>query len=289
MQSKYGSITPEDMMGWSRLHSSDIGGMRGMCEGEEKAAMVFKIPYSRFDILSMGWFAPDQCSSIFVPVHISDTNMLYSYENGEAADMAKKLLNKFGHGNITDDCIRVENVLVKENDRVEALAVSAENAGEILTLSDMGMQRQAMLMQKIFLTASDDDRTIAVGVWNESYHKTLCNIRDVIKNIGNSDVKNKLASVALNIVKARAEMAKIAKNDDRAMMKCEKGERLIKDGRYGEGMYYVVKAYECADSALFEARMPGITMEEKRNDYVAVALGIILAGALLFVLIRKRM
>ncbi|MEA2054556.1 MAG: hypothetical protein U9O96_05505 [Candidatus Thermoplasmatota archaeon] len=287
IRSKYGSITPKDMMNWSRLHSDD---MRGMCEGKEKAAAVFKIPYNRFDILSMGWFAPDQCSSIFIPVHISDTNIIRAYKNGEASDIALKLLSKFGHGNITGDCNRVEDVFITENDRVEELTrLIPEDAGKILTASDTGMQQQAILMQKIFLVANDNEGRLVTSAWNSSYRITLQNMRDIIKKIGNNDIKSEFASVALSIAERRAEMAKIAKNDNKAMKEYEKGSELITKGRYGEGLKYLVKSYDSADSALFGTNVAEITMEEKRNDYTAIAFGIIIAGVLLFFLIRKRL
>ncbi len=287
-QAEYGSITPGDMMNLSRLRSGDIGGMRGMCEGENEAAMVFKIPRSSAS-MSMGWFAPDQCSSIFVPVHIIDTNILPAYESGEAADVAVELLEKFGRGNITDDCKKVECIFMKENDRMEGLACLTENAGKMLTASDMGMQQQAILMQKIFLTADSDDKDIAAGVWNISYRRTLRNIKEDIGKIGDNNVKGKLASVALSIVGARAEMAKTAGNDNAAIEEYEKGKQMVENGEYIDGLNCLLKAYDRADSMLFGIHESGITTEEKRNDYAAVIFGIIIAGALLLFVIRRRL
>ena len=299
LQSKYGSLTPEDMMNLSRLRSSELGGMRGMCEGSEEAAMIFKIPRDNTS-MSMGWFAPDQCSGIFVPVHIADTGILPAYENGEAAEAAENLLEKFGRGNITDECRKVERVFIRENERAEALAgggpggvagtgTNGGGTGRILTISDRGMQQQAFLMQKIFLGADNVSRV--AGVWDDSYMNTLQNIREVVGGGGagmGDGIDEKLAYVALSIAGARAEMAAAAGKGGGAMAKCDRGEQLIRDGRYDEAVGYLVKAYEQADAELFGSPPPGVTTAEKRNDYVAVLLGVAFAGLLMFIFVKRR-
>jgi len=287
LQAKYGSITPEDMMDLSRLRSSDIGGMRGMCEGNEEAAMVFKIPRNNVG-MSMGWFAPDQCSGIFVPVHIMDKDILPAYENGEAAESAGKLLEKFGRGNITDECKKVERVFMSENEMAEKLASLNENAGDVLTISDTQMQQQAFLMQKIFLTAGSDDMKIASDAWNESYIRTLHNIRDAIKKVSSDDVKSRLASVAVSIASSRVEIAGIVKNDYKPTKSYEKGEQLVKEGKYSDGLNYLIKAYDGADAALFGTHAKSLTIGERGADYVSIVIGLIFAGVLLFILIKRR-
>jgi len=285
LQAKYGSLTAEDMMNFSRLHSSDIENMRGMCEGEEKAAMVFKIPRNNV-YMSMGWFAPDQCSAIFVPVHISDTGIFQPYETGEAAETASKLLEKFGHGNITEECKKVERVFIKENERVETLA-DEENAGEILTISDKNMQQQAFLMQKIFLAAGNNDVKTIADAWNESYSRTLRNIRDVIEKMGSDDMKSRLASVAVSIASSRVEIAGVVKGGNFGK-NCDKGEQLVKEGKYSEGLNYLIKAYDGADAALFGTHAKSLTIGEKGADYASIVLGLIFAGVLLFIFIKRK-
>jgi len=292
LQSKYGSLTAEDMMNLSRLGSSELGGMRGMCEGNNEAAMIFKIPRGN-PSMSMGWFAPDQCSGIFVPVHIADTGILPAYENGGAAEAAERLLEKYGHGNITSDCRRVERVFIKENGRVEELAGNGgegygdKDLSRILTISDRGMQQQAILMQEIFLSAGNGDVS---ALWNTDYLETIRNIRDVICGMDGDEkaIRTKLAYVASSIARARAEMAAAAGKGGGAMSECEDGERLIGEGRYDEGLDHLVKAYESADSELFGSASPGITNFEKRNDYAAILLGVAFAGLMLFIFVRRR-
>ena len=287
LQAKYGSLTVEDMMDLSRLRSSDMGGMRGMCEGNNEGAMIFKIPSNNVD-MSMGWFAPDQCSGIFVPVHIVDTNILPAYENGEAAESAGKLLEKFGRGNVTEECKKVERVFMNENEMAEKLASLNENAGDVLTISDTQMQQQAFLMQKIFMTAGSDDIKIAADVWNESYAKTLRNIRDAIKKISSDDVKSRLASVAVSIAGSRAKIAGIVKNDDKPIKSYEKGEQLINDKKYSDGLNYLIKAYDGADAALFGTHAESLTTGERGADYASIVLGLIFAGVLLFIFVKRR-
>lgn len=286
LQEKYGSLTPEDMMNISRLHSADLRGMRGMCEGQEKAAMIFKIPRTEYETMSMGWFAPDQCSGIFVPVHISDTSIFQPYETGEAAEISEKLLEKFGHGNITDECKKVEKVLLRENEKVERIA-DKENAGRIFTISDIGMQQQAFLMQKAFLASDKVGATNAADAWDMNYLHTLHNMKDIIEKSGNNDVKKNLASVALSIASSRVSIAGVEKGTyyDRNL---EKGEKLINEGKYSEGIGYLIKAYEHADAVLFGTHEESLTIGERGADYASIALGLLFAAILVFLLMRRR-
>ncbi len=285
VQSEYGSITPEDMMNLSRLRSSELGGLRGMCEGNNEGAMIFKIPRGNPG-MSMGWFAPDQCTGIFVPVHIADTGILPAYETGEAADISAKLSEKFGY-NLTSSLKNIENVFMKENDRAEIIA-SSGSEDKILTLSDTGMQQQAVLMQKIFLTAGSADASIATTVWNGSYIKTLKNIKNNIEKLDDSGTKEKLASVALSIARSRSEMAVVSGKGSGATSECDKGEQMIKEGSYADGVGHLLNAYEQANAELFGNPPQGVTAAERRNDYAAVLLGVAFAGLLAFIFVKRR-
>ncbi|MFO8132371.1 MAG: hypothetical protein R6U10_00310 [Thermoplasmatota archaeon] len=290
VQASYGDITPHDMMEWSRLHSSDLEGMRGMCEDQEKGAMVYKIPRQGYETLSMGWFAPDQCSAIYVPVHIADTTIYEPYRSGSAASLAVQLLQRYGHGGITDACRQVERVFLRENDAVEALAVEADDdaVAEVLTTSDVEMQRQAYLMQNAFLIAGTDQRDAIAGAWNHSYVDTLENLRDSMRHIS-GDVAGILVDVAASIARARVSIAATVTGDQRAMDRYREGKTLAGAGSYSDAIQRFIEAYDEAQSALHGGRGSGsVSEEERRNDLAAVAVGVILACIVLLVVVRRR-
>ena len=290
IQQKYGSITARDMMNWSRLHSHDLNNLRGMCEGEEKGAMVFKIPHRDADIMGMGWFAPDQCSSIFVPIHIASNDIYSKYKTGEAAELAKELLCTFGHGNITKHFEKVERVFIKENEEIEnfVLAGNKKNASTIFTISDEKMQNQAYIMQEMYLKADEKERGTIVGIWENDYLTTLKNIKNVIPNL-EGDTEKSMAILASSISKSRAEIANEVKNDGKALQEWEKGDDMISEENYEKSIDYFISAYEKADAVLFSKHVESSSLVEKRSDYAAIVFGTIIAAALLFLLIKKKM
>jgi len=285
-----GSITPADMMAWSRLHSSDLGGMRGMCEAEEKAAMVFKIPRQDYHLFSMGWFAPDQCAAIFVPVHIVDTDILPAYRNGMAAESARTLLHKFGHGNLTSDCTRVESVFLHENQAVETVASGheAEQVAAILTASDVEMQRQAVLMQNIFLSAQEAEREMAAGAWNGSYRQTLLAVREALDEVQSVETRRLLAEVAASIAGGRLEVASLT-GKSVGQNSYREGQKALDQGQYARAVDQFIDTYEDAQRALF-GRPPssGISAGQRRIDLVAAAMGIAVAALLVLYMARRR-
>ena len=290
VQTRYGSITPHDMMDWSRLHSDDLQGMRGMCEDEEKGAMVYRIPRQDYETFSMGWFAPDQCSGIYVPVHIADTAIYGPYQSGSAASLAVQLLHRYGHGGITDACRQVECVFIKENDAVEAIARRADDSqvAAVFTTSDVEMQRQAYLMQNVFLTAGEDDAIAAARAWNSSYENTLGNLRRVVQQAP-MDVVAMLVDVAASIARARASIAEIVTGKDEALDRYHEGQDHAGAGSYSDAMQAFIDAYDRAEAALSSSQGGGtLSEEERRNDLAAVAIGVILACIVLFVVIRRR-
>ena len=289
IQQKYGFITARDMMNWSRLHSSDLNNLRGMCEGEEKAAMVFKIPSRNANVMGMGWFAPDQCSSIFIPVHIAAKDIASQYKNGEAAELAKELLHTFGHGNITQHFQKVENVLIKENERIENFVLSGniQNASTIFTISDKEMQNQAYIMQKMYLKADDKERDAIISVWKDDYLSTLKNIKNIICFF-DGEIKKNLASLASSISKGRVEIAKEIKNDRKALQEWEKGNAILSEENYEKSIDYFINAYKKADSSLFGKHIESSLLIKKRSDYAAIVFGAVIASILLFILIKRR-
>lgn len=154
---KNGKVGLEDMMRVSRLHSHDLHGLRGMCEGGYEAATIYKITHAYPQFLSSVWFAANQCSSIFIPVHVCDLDIYDAYENGSAARIAHELLAKYGHGNITKWCEEVEKKFIEETEKNEKEAMNLLSQGKwydasiLLTLSDIKMQMEAIEIEKSWL------------------------------------------------------------------------------------------------------------------------------------------
>ena len=160
IENRTGYITVKDMMNWSRIHSSTLGGLRGMCEGGYEASTVYQIPTEYPHFLSTLWFAADQCSSIFIPVHICSRDIYDPYETGEAHHVAFQLLEKYGHGNLTRIFEKPENAFLSETYSVEQKAIQLlkngkkEEAIDLLTLSDINIQMKALLIEKMWLNMS---------------------------------------------------------------------------------------------------------------------------------------
>ena len=124
INSKYGEITVQDMIEWSRLKTSDLDGLRGMCEGnyKDEAVAIYKIPNNDYDVLSMGWFSPSfSCSSIYVPFHICDNEIFDPYENGKAAQLGQDLFEIYGYDKLSF-FYKIEDVFLFENNVVESFS-----------------------------------------------------------------------------------------------------------------------------------------------------------------------
>jgi hypothetical protein len=187
IQPVIGNITVQDMIRWSRLHATDLDGLRPMCEDRYsyEAAMVFEIPNEHANLLSSGWFSPNHaCSSIYIPIHICDDDFYDSYETGDAAALSLALLQKYGHGNLTSLCQSVENVFLFENEINEALAhlmIHADlNITSFLSELDQGMQEQAYLTEQLWLSAPNISHGTLKDLWVENYSKTQQNIQRAI-------------------------------------------------------------------------------------------------------------
>ena len=277
LRQKYGKITVMDLMNLSRLHSYDLEGLRGFCEGERKATMIFKIPID--NDLYMAWFAPDQCVSIYVPIHICDSDIYEPYKDGEVAEIAVALLTKFGHGGV--NFRNVEKVLIKENEKMEELAIKKGKAPQILTVVDMEMQKQAYLMQKLYLNANENEREILKDIWNESYYKTICNIERKIRSFDEYG-KELLAQIALSICKARVEVENIV-NGSKLMNDYAYAEKLVNSGKYKDAMEQIRIIFEKTDEKLFGIKHG----REKDVKQIVIVSSLILFIAVIAVLLRK--
>jgi hypothetical protein len=205
-----GHITLEHMMNWSRLHATDLDGLRAMCEDAytDEAAMIYTIPREHADFLSSGWFAANHaCASIYVPVHICDSDFFDPYRTGEAAALSLELLQRFGHGTLTPLCQNVETVFRVENEENELIAHDLmENGTDItpfLTALDQGMQEQAFLTEQLWLDIPNESRGTIQNIWMNDYTLSLQNMQQattILKNIGRSEhVVSLLEQITLSV------------------------------------------------------------------------------------------
>ena len=278
LKEKYGRITVMDLMNISRIHSEELDGLRGFCEGEKKATMICKIPSS--EGFSGGWFAPDQCSSIFVPFHICDRYIYEAYTNGNAAELSLNMLIKFGHGavNFTD----VEGVLLKENEKMEKIALENKNkAEEILTSVDVEMQKQAFMMMKLYINSEGEEKNEIKEIWGKDYYETICNIERKIKKFGEYG-KEVLANIALSICKVRVDVESFV-NGSNYYNEYTHAENSIKSGNYEEGVKTVKRIFEKTDESLF-----GIKHEKENGREKIVLIGsAIIFLAIVITLMKK--
>lgn len=192
MKEKYGKITVEDMMNWSRLHNEDINAFRPLCEHRYpyEGSMIFKIPESNEDWLSTGWFAANHaCTSIFVPVHICNTEFFPPYATGEAAQLSLNLLNSYPHDALSSIFHRTEQVFLYEQTQVEQhlLTSSCDHAikEQFLSELDIYMQQQAYLTQQLWYQLQNipADKKIHIqsdleNMWAHSYQESLLKMYD---------------------------------------------------------------------------------------------------------------
>ncbi|MCD6330765.1 MAG: hypothetical protein J7L80_01010, partial [Thermoplasmata archaeon] len=179
------------------------------------------------------------------------------------------------------DFKNVEKVLIKENEKMEELAIKKGKAQQILTVVDMEMQKQAYLMQKFYLNANENEREILKDIWNESYYKTICNIEKRIGNFGEYG-KELLAQIALSICKARVEVESIV-NGSRLMNDYAYAEKLVNSGKYKEAMKQIKIIFEKTDEKLF-----GIKHEKEKDvKQIVIVSSLILFMAVIIVLLRK--
>ena len=227
INSRYGEIDVKDMIGWSRLKSSDIDGLRGMCEGnyDNEAVAVYKIPNDDYDVFSMGWFSPSfSCSSIFVPFHICDNEIFEPYENGNAAQLGQNLFKIYGYDNLSF-FEEIEDVFLFENEAVENLVKkiikNKSMASDILTIFDKNVQKQAYLTERILLKIDNiidlEEKekcfNLIEEMWRSNYSNSLSNIKNTvlkIMNINNSyEIINDLNNISFSIINSNLEIANI--------------------------------------------------------------------------------
>ena len=268
---EYGKIDIKDMMNWSRLKSSDLDGLRGMCEGAhiDEAVSIYKIPKNYYDVLSVGWFSPSQaCSSIYIPFHISNYDILDEYENGDAAQLCQNLFQIYGYDIIS--CFQeVENVFLFETEIIETISLNNINntdlVSEVLTVFDMSVQKQALLIETIWFELNNINDSIEKKelsniinrIFKLNYSNSLINMKNSILDINNYNSSNKIIdkviNLGLNVCESRIDISNIlGKQSDIALEYYILGKEFIENFEYELGFDYLIMCYLLINDMLFE-------------------------------------
>ncbi len=193
---EHGNITEAHMMGWSRLHEGDIGGLRPMCEASSRnceSVSIFKIPANDPGTMSSFWYTCYPCSSIYVPVHICVEEIHEPYRTEEACCLSKELFDARGHSDDTAQFERVESVFINENNHMEGLALELLAGGrcdivpQLLTHSDMMMQKHALLTLRLYLIMEGEDMgpqgCTLENMWRDNYIDTFAGLKESLSLI----------------------------------------------------------------------------------------------------------
>lgn len=308
IQPLYGSITIKDMINFSRFHSENLDGLRPMCEDnfEYESVAIFKIPYENFEIMSSGWFSANHaCSSIYVPFHICDSDLYDPYETGEAAELSLNLLEKYGHGTLSNYFNKIEDVFLYETDIAEQIAKTIDDnqkISEFLTHVDTSMQKQAYLTQQIWMELSsftnNENRQIITktinGIWGNNYSASLFLMKESIKtlkNISNTEyILDKISEIALEVCKLKIITINILeKNCTNVKLQYATAENLIKKGQHALGFDYLEKAFAECENIMNEQITQKSNEFEKNNKLLNVIYFLIIVLVVLAVFLFLRL
>jgi len=273
IQPRYGSITIEDMINWSRLHSEDLDSLRPMCQDEKvyEAVAIYKIPTNNFQMLSNGWFSPNHaCSSIYVPFHICNTDIYDPYKTGEAAELSLNLVNEYGHGKLNNSFCKTEEVLIYETDIAEKKDVS-----DFLTIIDKGMQKQAFLTEEIWLEISKVSNQeifeIIENLWHSNYSFSLDRMEKALLRLkpikGLMKVKEKISEIALDICKSRIDAANVIGRETKNIEDdYNYGSKLIENGNYQLGFNTLNKVFTDCEMLIRGYTPQDVNINEEKNE-----------------------
>jgi len=298
INSRIGDITISDMINWSRLHEEDLDGLRPMCEDlfEYESVMIYKIPQKNYDILSSGWFSANHaCSSIYVPIHIADTDIHKAYTSGEAAKLSIELLDIFGHETLSSAFSLVEGVFLKETEELEEISEELiknnSNVAEFLTIIDIGMQKQALLTEKICMeigkNINQKDKQeifkIINNIWDEDYKTSLNKMSKSIESYG-LKITEYISDIALAICKSRIDAAEaIGKNVSVLLNNYENGEKLIRESNYNMGFKYIIDTYNTTNSLIKEKSSS--KMSYFNNNEISIEIYLVTISFICFVVV----
>ncbi len=302
IEPRIGSITIRDMMNWSRLHKEDLDGLRGMCQENRdyESAMIFKIPYKDYELLSEGWFSANRpCSSIYVPVHICVSDIFEPYKTGKAAQLTLDLLEIYEHNYLKKYFSQTENVFLTEIELVNTISLdlskNEEDISEFLTIIDMGMQRQAYMTEQMWLDVNNNQEIIDIisQMWQKNYSYSLFKMKNAITELENfKSIKERVTDLALDICKTRIDAAESIGidvsllNDDYI-----EGKNNMLQGKHETGFNEIYDTFEKTNMLLKGQKIPGSKESiNKKTDagYLTVILFLIIVMVVVFLTFLKR-
>lgn len=310
IESKYGCITLKDMINWSRLHGEDLEGLRPMCQDffPYESVMIYKIPEENYGLLSSGWFSANHaCSSIYVPVHISNNDIYEPYKTEQAAEVSLELLDLYGHGTLTPVFSRVEDVFLSETEGHEEMAnkliENNSDISEFLTIVDTSIQEQAWLTEQIWLEvgkSSNNNQEIIeiIGrIWRENYSVSLdlmTSAIDSLRNISKLRTISKITDIALNVCESRLNAAQaIGKNISTSYEEYKNGKKLIEQGDYSSGFQLIKNAFRASDMLLKGKLFSENTFQEENEENeipseIGFIIVVFIAAIVFIVYIKKK-
>ena len=309
IESKHGYITLKDMINWSRLHGEDLEGLRPMCQDffPYESVMIYKIPEENYGLLSGGWFSANHaCSSIYVPIHISNNDIYEPYKTEQAAEVSLELLDLYGHGTLTPVFSRVEDVFLSETEGHEEMAnkliENNSDISEFLTIVDTSIQEQAWLTEQIWLEVGKSSNNkqeiieIMGSIWRENYSVSLdlmTGAIDSLRNISESRTISKITDIALNVCESRLNAAQaIGKNISTPREDCKNGKKLIEQGDYSSGFQLIKNAFRASDMLLKGQLFSENTFqEENEGKKIPSEIGfiiIVFIAAIVFIVYIKK-
>jgi hypothetical protein len=264
MSSRKGSITPENMMQWSRLTSEDLDGLRGLNQDENQYenVVIYKIPKTNYETLSMGWFAPNHArSSIFVPFHISNTEIYEKYTTPAAAELSYNLLTLYDDDTLEQSFEDVEDVFIREIENAEEISIdlirSNEDFIKFLTIIDISMQRQAYKTQILWQEAHgrDDIHNCLNDIWRGNYRSSLNAMKSSIIDLErkqNTDwFIEQIKELSLDIVDSKIKAVNALDKDlSYAKEKYNESIGYFKKGFESKAYNSLLNAYESANRAV---------------------------------------
>ena len=307
MQPRYGNIGVKDMMNWSRLTGEDLEGLRPMCEEvyPYESAMIYKIPEENYDVLSGGWFSANHaCSSIYVPVHICNTDIYEPYKTGEAAELSLELLESYGNQYLLSSLSVVEDVFLYETEEMEEIAEDLIqknlDVSYFLTVVDMGMQKQAMLTQQIWSeTQGSEEVSLIKNMWQNNYSYSLEMMENTVYALNNSSessaVVDKIIEIVLSICESRMDAAgSIGKNTSMIEEKFKTGKNFLQRGLYRSGFDHLQTSFTYSNMLLNGKETPINTgdIETSQNEEIwtdfNIFLIVILCITVFVILVKKK-
>jgi hypothetical protein len=209
--SKAGDITIQDMFAWSRLHTKDLDGLRGFCEGSEtrhEVVNIFKHPDEKPELMSSLWFAGIPCCSVYIPIHICVEEIYQPYLSGQGWNRSLRLLENYTHGALVPILERIEGVFLIETEKMENICFNLNNTmyqsiNKLMTISDFMLQYHGYNYEQMLLelarlkTQVSNDQTDDFDIinnsinnmWQLDYNQSLNNMLeslDIIVNILNN-------------------------------------------------------------------------------------------------------